>query len=198
MIEESGVEALPANPPDRVWYVAYGSNVNRARFLRYLEGDTGHTGARDATPPARSVWTTAALRLRFAGESTRWGGGVCFVDPDPRAVAYVRAWDITGEQFEDVFAQENRQPVGQALDWSAIGAGPASVGESWYSKILPVRVAGLPAPSTQPTLTFTWRLPFPLNRPVAAYRDTIAHGLADHPDLSPAAIAAYLDAAELS
>lgn len=178
--------------PERVWYVAYGSNVNEARFLRYLEGDDSHRGARDATPPAQSTWTTAPLRLCFAGESIRWGGGVCFVDPDPEATAFVRAWDISAEQFEDVFAQENRLADPPAIDWEALAAGPVAIGESWYARIVPVELDF--ATPEQPALTFTWIQQLPLNLPAAVYRDTIAAGLVDHPGLSPAAIEAYLAA----
>jgi hypothetical protein len=178
--------------PQRVWYVAYGSNVNEQRFLRYLVGDSDHVGARDATPPRRSRWTTAALQLRFAGESQRWGGGVCFVDPDPSATAYVRAWDITAEQFEDVFAQENRRALGEPFDWPAAMQGTTASGASWYGQILPVDLPFVD--DDQPALTFTWTTRFPLNTPASAYRDTISAGLADHPDLSPAETNAYLDA----
>ena len=178
--------------PPRVWYVAYGSNVNEQRFLRYLVGDSDHVGARDATSPRRNKWTTAPLQLRFAGESQRWGGGVCFVDPDPDAIAYVRAWDITAEQFEDVFAQENRRAIGEPFDWSAAIAGAVVPGASWYAQILPVALPSVA--EDQPALTFTWTTRFPLNTPAPAYRDTISAGLADHPDLSPAQVEAYLDA----
>lgn len=180
------------NPlPKRVWYVAYGSNVNEQRFLRYLNGDSDHVGARDSTPPVASHWTTAPLHLRFAGESQRWGGGVCFVDPDPDATAFVRAWDITAEQFEDVCAQENRRSIGEPFDWAAVMAGPTVIGSSWYAQILPVELPF--ASAEQPALTFTWTTRFPLNAPSPTYRDTIASGLADHPDLSPEQIATYLD-----
>lgn len=172
--------------------MAYGSNVNEQRFLRYLVGDSDHVGARDATPPRRSQWTTAPLRLRFAGESRRWTGGVCFVDLDPSATAYVRAWDITAEQFEDVFAQENRRAIGEPFDWPAALQGATMAGASWYGQILPVELPLVT--SDQPAFTFTWTTRFPLQAPAPAYRETIASGLVDHPDLSPADIQNYLSA----
>jgi len=158
--------------------------------MRYLEGDNDHTGARDSTPPRQGKWTTAPLQLHFAGESKRWGGGVCFVDRDEAAVSYVRAWNITAEQFEDVFAQENRRPVGSDFDWEAVAAGDAIIGTSWYAQLLHV---DLPfATPEQPALTFTWTDRFRLNPPAKAYRDTIATGLADHPDLSSTDLEHYL------
>jgi hypothetical protein len=161
--------------------------------MRYLEGDDGHAGARDATPPADGRFAIAPLQLRFAGESTRWGGGVCFVDPDAAASAHVRAWDVTAEQFEDVFAQENRRPVGSPFDWETVRTAGGVIGDSWYARVVPV---DLPfASPDQPAMTFTWSTPLPLNPPSAAYRDTIVNGLAEHPDLTPSEIDAYLDAA---
>lgn len=176
--------------PERVWYVAYGSNVNEARFLRYLNGDADHVGARDTTPPQGNHWAIAPLRLRFAGVSQRWdGGGVAFVDPDPAGAAHVRAWDITCEQFEDVFAQENRREIGSDFDWETALAG-GTVGESWYRRVLPV---DLPfASADQPALTFTWATPLPANPPHNSYASTIATGLSTNPALSPTEIANYL------
>lgn len=180
--------------PERVWYVAYGSNVNRARFLRYLEGDDSHAGARDPAPPADDRWAVAPLRLCFANRSRRWGGGVCFVEPDPEGSTHVRAWDITAEQFEDVFAQENRSTGDVSLDWAAVAKGePTVVGNGWYGRVLPIELPM--ATPDHPAVTFTWAERMPHNPPATAYRDTIADGLADHPGLSPAAIRSYLDAA---
>lgn len=179
--------------PERVWYVAYGSNIDRARFLRYLQGDDDHTGARDTTPPAEGRFAIAPLQLHFAGKSQRWGGGVCFVDPDPTATAYVRAWDITAEQFEDVFAQENRGEVGTALPWEAMAQGPTEAGGRWYGLVVPV---DLPFSSDEhPAYTFTWTTRFDRNPPSAAYRETIERGLINHPDLPQPALAHYLNAA---
>jgi len=177
--------------PQRVWYVAYGSNVNETRFLRYLQGESDHVGARDATPPRASAWAVAPLALQFAGTSQRWdGGGVAFVDPDPAASAFVRAWDITSEQFEDVFAQENRRQVGSSLDWDAMSHGDVVVGTSWYRRIVRLDLAF--ANLEQPALTFTWQEPVPLNPPHESYRSTIATGLAENPALTEEQIEDYL------
>ena len=163
--------------------------------MRYLQGDDDHVGARDSTPPIADHFATAPLELHFAGESKRWGGGVCFVEPDPAATAYVRAWDITAEQFEDVFAQENQGDVGAALPWQAMSKGQTEAGGRWYGLVVPV---GLPFASAEhPAYTFTWTKPFDRNPPSLAYRQTIERGFVDHPDLSPDVLASYLDAAAL-
>ena len=179
--------------PERVWYVAYGSNIDETRFLRYLNGDAGHPGARDATPPRDSRFATAPVQLRFAGESQRWGGGVCFVDTDPGATAHVRAWDISAEQFEDVFAQENRRTIGEPFDWEAALSGDAVIGDSWYARVLRLDLDF--ASPNHPAMTFTWNRRLPLNAPAAAYRDTVVNGLRENTALSPAEIDAYLAAA---
>src|SRR6476646_10736099 len=71
-----------------VWYVSYGSNMSAARLTAYLEGgrppggSRAHPGARDGTPPARSIPVDLPGSLYFAGESPQWGGGVAYYDHD--------------------------------------------------------------------------------------------------------------------
>lgn len=181
--------------PERVWYLAYGSNVNEARFLRYLQGGPPEPGARDATPPQRSAWTTVPHRLSFGLESQRWsGGGVAFLDTTTTELpTIVRAWDITAEQFEDVCMQENRGEVGTALDWQQLAQGPVTLDrETWYRYVLPCSAAGLAG--DQPALTFTSPVSIAANAPHEDYLNTIRSGLAEHPDLDVAAIESYLEA----
>ena len=95
-----------------VWYAGYGSNLSRARFACYVEGGTPagttrtYAGCRDRTPPRR----TTALRFRgalaFAGESTVWGGGIAFLDPNGDAEVVARGYLVTTDQLDDVAAQE--------------------------------------------------------------------------------------------
>ena len=179
--------------PERVWCVAYGSNIDRTRFMRYLDGDDAHVRARDSTAPVPDRFATAPLELHFAGESKRWGGGVCFVDPDPGATAHVRAWDITAEQFEDVFAQENQGDVGTALPWQEMAHGPTEAGGRWYGLVVPI---DLPFASAEhPAYTFTWTERFDRNPPSLAYRQTIERGFAEHLDLTPSDIDQHLNRA---
>ena len=50
-----------AGTSEFVWYVGYGSNLNRARFMTYIEGgsipgnDVVHEGCADPTPPVDDV-----------------------------------------------------------------------------------------------------------------------------------------------
>lgn len=178
-----------------MWYLAYGSNINPERFRLYLEGGVTEPGARDATPPTDDAWFELPFRLNFALASQRWsGGGVAFVHPSTERTAWFRGWNITAEQFEDVFAQENRRPVGSALPWDELAAGShVDVGDAWYRRIFAVGGLGL----AQPAFTFTTVDELALNPPHDDYRSTIAAGMAEHPSLDSAAVEAYLDASIL-
>lgn len=110
-------ELGPDGRPARVWYASYGSNLNRARFLTYLEGGTPpggrtkHVGARDRSEPTGDIPIRFDGRMHFAYASTRWdGGGVGFMDADKAGHALGRAYLITSEQFDDVVGQENGIP----------------------------------------------------------------------------------------
>ncbi len=112
---------------ERVWYVSYGSNLLRARFLTYLTGGPipGATdgreqgGARDRSLPLADRPVEIERTLVFAKRSARWGdGGVAFLDPDERPATPTlgRAWNITRQQLEDVFRQENQQQEPAVID----------------------------------------------------------------------------------
>ena len=174
-----------------MWYLAYGSNINPERFRLYLEGGITEPGARDATPPVDDAWFELPFGLNFALESQRWsGGGVAFVHPSADRTAWFRGWNVTAEQFEDVFAQENRLPVGTSLPWDELAdADHVDVGDRWYRRIFPLRGLGL----DEPAFTFTTVDELASNPPHHDYRSTIATGMAAHPDLDAAAVEAYLD-----
>lgn len=69
---------------DLVWYVAYGSNMDRNRLSTYLEGDlhlgsaSTHPGARDRRPPLADAPHRLPFEVFFAGRSTRWDGAVAY------------------------------------------------------------------------------------------------------------------------
>jgi hypothetical protein len=99
-----------------VWYVSYGSNLHRARFLAYVQGGrvagnaVVYEGCRDTAPPSDDIPLTLAHSLYFAGWSGRvWGGtSAAFVSlATATAPALARAYLITEEQFLDVVQQEN-------------------------------------------------------------------------------------------
>jgi hypothetical protein len=105
----------------RVWYVAYGSNLHRARFNCYIAGGrprgAGRTylGCRDQSPPRKDVGIRLAGGLTFAGNSRVWTGGMAFYHPHADGHVAARAYLLTFGQLSDVVAQEIRRPVGSNL-----------------------------------------------------------------------------------
>jgi len=99
-----------------VWYVSYGSNLSRTRFMAYLEGgrvagnDVVYEGCKDTAPPVDDVALELPHSLYFAGWSRRvWGGtSAAFITLEARAPsALARAYLITRDQFAEVVRQEN-------------------------------------------------------------------------------------------
>ena len=102
----------------RVWYVAYGSNLAWARFRCYvaggqpLGGNRVYAGCRDPSDPTRTQSLDIPGGLVFAGWSSVWGGGMAFYDARASGRAACRAYLMTTEQFGDIAAQEMRRPPG--------------------------------------------------------------------------------------
>ncbi|HET6561893.1 MAG TPA: histone deacetylase [Marmoricola sp.] len=102
----------------RVWYVAYGSNLCLARFRCYLAGGTPvgglrrYDGCRSPVDPADVTSLMVPGGLVFAGRSTVWGGGMAFYDDQQYGRVACRGYLVTVEQFADVVAQEMRRPPG--------------------------------------------------------------------------------------
>lgn len=186
----------------RVWYVSYGSNLNRARFLAYLQGgcvagnDVVHAGCADPSPPLRDVALELPHSLYFAGHSKRsWGGtSAAFVMIAPHAPpALARAYLITEGQFLDVVRQENAHGVvADGFDERVAQArehGHARLLRSGtYSELV---YSGMR--DGHPMLTFT----APEDRkdlaaPSAAYLRVIGSGLTESHGLSTAQVVAYL------
>jgi hypothetical protein len=99
-----------------VWYVSYGSNLNRARFLTYLQGgridgnERVYKGCSDTSPPVDDVALELPHSLYFAGWSDRvWGGtSAGFITLDAHGpAALARAYLIAPGQFVEVVRQEN-------------------------------------------------------------------------------------------
>ena len=107
-------------PQDLVWYVAYGSNLWSERFHLYIEGGSNpdvqagrtFTGCRDTTPPR--TWQRVELpgEVYFAKRSSAWqNGGVAFLHTEADATFVGRAWQVTRQQYFDVFDQENGREI---------------------------------------------------------------------------------------
>lgn len=102
----------------KVWYVAYGSNLGMERFRCYLSGGQPAGGMReyagciDPSEPGRIVSLDVPGGLVFAGQSGVWGGGMAFYDAHASGRVACRAYLVTAAQFADITAQEVRKPPG--------------------------------------------------------------------------------------
>jgi hypothetical protein len=99
-----------------VWYASYGSNINRDRFMCYIQGGSPEgstrveTGCRDTTPPIAEAAFQIQYPLYFAKEASGWqsqGVGFLGLHPEQNDVTYGKIYLITSEQFLDVVKQEN-------------------------------------------------------------------------------------------
>lgn len=185
---------------DRVWYVAYGSNLHARRFGCYLNGGRpsgaarSYPGCRDPRAPERDVPVTLSGQLYFAGESRVWTGGMAFYAPDEPAEIPARAYLVSAQQFSDVAAQEVHRDPGAdpELDLSEVlkkGTANTGRGGRYDTLVCPGELYGLPL------LTFTasWRIEeAPLNVPSPAYLGHLAAGLAEAHGWSHERCCAYL------
>ncbi|MGI8939832.1 MAG: hypothetical protein ACR2JF_16775 [Iamia sp.] len=191
----------------RVWYVAYGSNLCRDRLMAYLEGTVAppgpealggveeagpraarygaHRGCSDPTPPAADRWLEVAHAVTFRGRSPRWGGGVAFLDlaPSDGVRSKVRAWLLTVEQVVGLAAQEAGLPADPEPSLvdslTAVGA-TAPLGGGWYDTLL-----RLPDIEGRLALTVTTGQDLPATTPTQPYLATIAAGRSERPDWTP-------------
>ena len=188
---------------DRVWYVAYGSNLGEDRFRCYLVGgrpDGGtrtYEGCRDPSDPAGCFSLEVSGALVFAGESGVWGGGMAFFDPDGPGSVACRAYLVTPEQFADVAAQEMRlEPGGEFAQ--ALASVLPDLGE--LHRMGPGRYETVVRVDTRdgiPLLTVTNHdiQGLALAAPSAPYLRSIATGLREAHGWDDARIASYLAAA---
>ncbi|ANW19077.1 histone deacetylase [Streptomyces clavuligerus] len=173
---------------DRVWYVAYGSNMDPARLRRYLRGGRApgaarsHPGCRNPADPVRTVSVELPGLLYFATESPVWTGGSAFYDPSPGpghpgSPVLARAHLVTAGQFRDIAAQEARRPPGWCPGLrEVIGTGRArAAAPARYGTLLcPGSLNGVPLL----TVTGPWSwTEAALNSPSAVYLRHLAVGL---------------------
>ncbi len=177
-----------------MWYVAYGSNMDRRRLTAYLGGGgvSGsrfvERGARDPRAPLASARLWLDRRVRFVGHSRRWGGGVAVLEHRRRTGVRTpaRAWLIGHDQFEDIVAQENRRPVAPIRLPGRTGR-VVAVGTGTYDGLL---LLGHSPVDGRPLVTITAPEPpeqLPSTPPSAAYAATIAAGITEThgPDAVP-------------
>jgi hypothetical protein len=187
---------------DLVWYVSYGSNLCRARFMTYITGGSlpgnsmVHKGCDNREPPREDVALRLPHSLYFAGASERaWGGtSAGFVTLEKsKPSAFARAYLITQEQFSQVMMQENAH--GEWTDAITIDLDRARreghyplVSSGFYAEVI---FCG--ERNGHPMLSFTAsadRTDF--GKPSFAYVKVIASGLREAHGLSQDAIEEYL------
>jgi hypothetical protein len=178
-----------------VWYASFGTNLSRARLGCYLAGGMpvgarrAYEGCRDRTGPRDHRTLDLRGHLRFAGESTVWGGGMAFYSPDDEGTVHARAYLLRLEQLVDLVAQESRHPVGTTLVLA--DAGHTRHG---LSKVYDL-VMDLGQLDGHRLLTLSASRYHPPNPPSGAYVRTMADGLSDGFDLDADALVAYLASA---
>lgn len=130
-----------------IWYLSYGSNLNKNRFGCYILGGQPEgsleteKGCSDIAMPLKDKGKTIPHEMVFAGTSSRWNNkGVAAIDPkkDPTALTYARMYLITKDQFFDLVKQENNIPLTQKHLWDLPEKGESKVilPKSWYGKLL--------------------------------------------------------------
>ena len=98
---------------DYVWYACYGSNINRDRFMYYINGDeTGQYsevgGCANKEEPVEERAYTFDCPIYFAGDSKRWHGGAAFLDYENKGKSYGKIYKIKMSQFKGVLKQEQK------------------------------------------------------------------------------------------
>jgi hypothetical protein len=187
----------------RIWYVAYASNLAMARFRCYLSGGRPlggareYAGCRDQSEPSRTQGVQVPGGLVFAEESGVWGGGMAFYDHTAPGFVACRAFLVTAEQFGDVVAQERRLPPGGEFAEDLAGLLPdveslVTIGPGHYETV--VRLGLLDG---VPMFTVTHHDVGSLRvaPPAAAYLHWIARGLQEAHGYDAARIAGYLSVA---
>ena len=182
----------------RIWYVAYGSNLSRERFRTYLRGGQpdgsrrNYPGCRDTSDELDSFGLRITGGVYFAGRSSGWGAGMAFYDPEAPGEVAARAYLITAEQFVDVLAQETLRSPGMALDLT-----PAFRGDRYSDGVggypILVRVGCCRG---VPLVTFTRdrRSASSLAAPTTVYMAAMATGLREAHRWSRTQIDRYLSA----
>jgi hypothetical protein len=179
----------------RLWYVAYGSNLSLRRFRVYLQGGRpagaarDYPGSRDPVGPERDVSLMIRGGLRFVGVSSVWGGGMAVYDADAVGQVAARAYLISAEQFVDILAQEMRLEPGLDVDLGAVReTGWHSLGPGRYQTL-----AHVGNHDDLPMLTFTSAdVDHQVNAPSAGYLRTIAIGLRESHGWTKSGIGSYL------
>ncbi len=87
-----------------VWYACYGSNINKERFMRYINNCS------ETMPPVEDRLFEFPHNVYFADESRIWENkAVAFLDDTRNGHALGRIYKITRAQYDEVKQQEGRK-----------------------------------------------------------------------------------------
>ena len=177
----SDLERISAWNRNYVWYVSYGSNMLKERFMHYIKG--GSYGGSRCRQPCSDTAHPLAVRtfeipydMYFGNISMSWElGGVSFLDASKKGHALGVAYLITKEQFEHVAAQEN--------------GGRYPGGGEWYEDFIDLgEMDGFEVK------TITNNNLRRYNNPCRAYLDTLHMGIRQNwPDMSDEEIENYIN-----
>lgn len=130
-----------------VWYVGYGSNIFKDRFLCYITGgqpigsQKNYEGSRDTELSNIDKPTTINNELYFSENSPSWqNGGVCFVniEANSETSTLARMYLVTKQQLEDIAKQETNSQDYLTINFEeAISTGNTIFKTpSWYGNLL--------------------------------------------------------------
>jgi len=149
-----------------VWYVAYGSNILRERFMVYINGGCfreyckSYPGCSDKTPPIKDKPYTLPYERYYGRKSSNWNNeGVAFIDINKLGNTCGRAYLITIEQFNCIQEQEGNN-------------------DNWYGCIVEMGCDE----NDIPYKTFTSRNRHPDNAPSNEYLAIIKEGMKELED----------------
>ena len=149
-----------------VWYVCYGSNMCKERFMCYLTGKGSRKfniepgeKCKDQSPIVATKHIKIPYEMYFGNSSSRWdNGGVSFIKKtnDPKKYSFATAYLITEKQYQHVWYREdhNKSP-------------------NWYGN----EINDLEPIDGIPAKTFTSLNERPYNEPCQRYLDVIRTGL---------------------
>ncbi len=180
MRDVSNLKKIPAWK-NHVWYVSYGSNMLKERFMCYIKGGSFRGSryrepCRDTSLPKAVKTVEVPYDMYFGNVSGSWeNGGVSFIDTSKEGCALGVAYLISEEQFKHVREQENG------------GKFPGN-GE-WYTEIIDLgRMNGFKVK------TITNTIPRDPNKPSQKYLDALHEGIKENwPQMSDGDIDDYLN-----
>lgn len=185
---------------DYIWYVSYGSNLLRQRFMVYIQGGRAPGGTRDQpgcsdhTPPIKDEAIEIPNGIYFGGEAMIYSCGAFITQqPGPRPTK-ARAYLITAEQFWQVVQQENNwpHPIKQPSISSIRQHKTAVLQDIGGKHAQFTRIIYCGEKAGYPMLSFTAEHQHDqVKKPSVVYLQIIARGLAESHGLTAAQIAQY-------